>query len=1219
MVASPSRIFAAATAVALVTGATLAAPEAGHAAQGPTPPTPDRLSSIPDPVPSTGTWQRTGPDAWSVATAPDDNALALSAQQVDEVGWVGADVTVDPGSPLGVGALVVRAAADGSAGYALTLDPHLDRVRLFDLADGSDVAVASVESAPGETRTLELAVDGTHLRATVDGAPVIDVVDGRYGSGSVGLHAYNGTVAFTEVGARVLDSDLTGWEGEGGWTVTSSGLTAVAGESGATALSGTTSAGTALAGTALAETVAVDADVSVRLLPAPGTSAGLVLRASDPTTGGIEVLADTGSGQVEVRRRSDGAVLGASSAEQVAPSTVHVLRAVLDGPQLEVYWQEDVLTPAGRAPVLVVDVGPGDLGAARAGVTVARGSATFTSVSAAGTEQVPAGWATTAGTWSRDRDGSRAVVVGTDGHAVQVSPRVGADVVAITDLAVPGGASADLVLRASADGSGGTAVRLTAGAGTLEVVDRSDGTTLATVGTQRGDLVAGTVHRLEAHVVGSTLRLWLDGVSLDVSGVPVGPGAGDRVALTATSGVRVASLRADAADEHLAEAWRPAYHYSRLTGGTSDPNGLVYLDGEWHLFHQSSGEWAHAVSTDLVSWRQLPIALPSTAEGDSWSGSAVVDHDDSSGLFDGGSGLVAFPTSFDPSRPGGNQHVRAAYSSDQGRSWRWVDGAVVENPGGPDGDWDFRDPKVVRDEENDQWVMVVSGGDHLRFFTSTNLLDWEHTSSFGYGDWVSGGVLECPDLFPLPVDGNPDDVRWVLAWSTGAVRETDGSTAQYVTGTWDGTTFTSDTSSDEVLRPDGGRDFYAAMSFSDAPDGRRVWLGWTSSWDYPFSAPTGAWNGQLSVPREVSLVSRDGGYRLAQAPVAEVDALRAPATTVGPVAVTPGGPDPLAGITGTAYDAELSVALPAEVAGSTSSGEVEIALRTGGEERTVLLYDRAAQTLSVDRSASGGSDLTEHFASGGSVVVPLEDVDGVPTLRFRVLVDSSSIEVFADGGRAVLTDLVLPDPSSDGLSLAVRGTDAVVTAVVHPMPSVLRPAGTSGTLPVPQSPGEARSDLGALEVRPGGRWTDGGEGVSGHFDLDSHALSEVTAADVAVSATLRFGGSGVTSGAGAVILRASADGADGYYVNIDPNLDVARVMVRSGGGFAEDAVVASAPVLLSPGVGYDIVAAASGSTVSLTVDGVEVLSVEDSRYASGAVGLNVFGGRASFQDVAVGP
>lgn len=251
----------------------------------------------------------------------------------------------------------------------------------------------------------------------------------------------------------------------------------------------------------------------------------------------------------------------------------------------------------------------------------------------------------------------------------------------------PGGpsSSAGLVLRASANGSGGYEARLEAGRNAVVLLDRSSGARLASASGPVRRIASGGTYRVEARATSRTIEVYLDGVRALKTRISRTTGA--TVGTAAAHGASYfqnVEIRSTA--DYFTEPYRPTYHYSQLTGSTSDPNGLVYYDGEYHLFHQDQGRWAHAVSTDLVHWQALPIALPWNAYGNCWSGSAIVDADDTSGLFDGGSGLIAYYTSYHPDKPGGNASVRIAYSKDKGRSWQWHGGSTpaVQNPGGPD-------------------------------------------------------------------------------------------------------------------------------------------------------------------------------------------------------------------------------------------------------------------------------------------------------------------------------------------------------------------------------------------------------------------------------------------------------------------------------------------------------------------------------------------------------
>ncbi|MBP1137916.1 levanbiose-producing levanase [Arthrobacter sp. PvP023] len=1221
------------------------APPARAVPGGPFPAGPVTLGSSTSPMPDvvgvSGNWTRQSGGGQSAVAPPGHNAAAISEQRISGTARYTAGVSVDPGSPYAVGALVFRSAADASSGYAATIDPNLDRVRLFDLATGQDVAPpAAVPLDTGRSYSVDVHVDGPRIYVAVDGVARIDTSDQRYQSGHVGLHAYNGAVNFSEPRVRSIDANVSGWQADGaGWAATATGFR------------GTAAVGTNLRAVATDQAPQVTdftADVQVT---SPDAVGALLFRTNSAGTAGYAAEVDANAGRLRLYRIEDNATLG-TFATDITVNAVYRLRVTADGGQLAVHWQTDLLDPNGYAPAITAT--DAAHGSGHVGLLAFNGSTVFQGMILKGLDTSLQGWRTGSGSWEPDVRGLRGATDGlaAGADAARFVPAVASDVVASLDLDVAAPATAAVVVRSAPDGTGGTELRVDPGAGTVQLKDRTTGTVLASGAVPPDSFAAGQLNRIQLTVRGGQAAALINGVQA-VAG-PAGQAAGAGFGLRVSGGgAYFQNVRADDVDSYMNGLYQPGYHYSQNSGNSSDPNGLVYFDGEYHLFHQDRGRWAHAVSTDLLHWKQLPIALPHLAAGESWSGSAVVDANDSSGLFDGGQGLVAFYTSFNHDAPNGNQSVRAAYSKDHGRTWSIVQAApVVENPGGPTGSWDFRDPKVTWDAASGKWIMVVAGGDHLRFHTSTDLVHWTFTSSFGYGDWVRGGVWECPDFFELPVEGKPGVKRWVLWWSTGAVRPTNGSSAQYVTGSWNGTSFTADTGPEQVLQADSGRDYYAAMSFFGAPDGRRIMLGWMSNWDYAFSPPTGRWNGQLSAPRQLSLKELpDAGLRLAQEPVTELAALRTATWQASEVTVTPTSANPLAAASGRSFELEAEVAIPS----SGGASGFTFGLRkgtpggaaTGTAQETLLRYaagtgSSATGTMTVDRGQSGRGDFTRYFAGAmadnsstawSSETVTLAGGGSERRVKLRALVDSSSVELFGGDGTAAITSLVFPDPSSAGLSFSTSGgTARLVSAKVHQLADTSRLTAAPPSAVLPQGRGTARHNLDSYSVVPGGRWESTGAGLAGTFDKDSTAMSAASYSDVRVAATVRFGsgpyaGAMLNSdrvpergygGAGSVLLRASADGATGYYVNLDPNLRLARVFKLQDGVFDPAAsVLASVPVLLSHGVSYSLEAAAAGERLTVKLDGVEILAVNDASLSSGKVGLNVFDGRAAYQDVLV--
>ncbi|WP_234346684.1 glycoside hydrolase family 32 protein [Cellulomonas timonensis] len=481
------------------------------------------------------------------------------------------------------------------------------------------------------------------------------------------------------------------------------------------------------------------------------------------------------------------------------------------------------------------------------------------------------------------------------------------------------------------------------------------------------------------------------------------------------------------------EPWRPQFHYSPLKGRMADPNGLVWFAGEWHLFHQQDGTWAHAVSTDLVHWEPLPTALDHDRLGQALSGSVVVDGANTSGLFDGveGGGLVAVYTSTE-----GGEAQSLAYSSDDGRTWqRYAGNPVIPNNGRAD----FRDPKVFWHEPTRSWVMVVSVGGAVELFASPNLREWRFLSAFGDGQGLHAAVWECPDLFPLPLDGDPARTRWVLTVSVGDNAETNGSTAQYFVGAFDGTAFTRDpaTPPSTVQVTDVGQDFYAAQTFEHAPGGRRIWMGWMGNWRYPYSAPTAPWLNAMSIPRELSLRTIAGRATLAQAPVAELTELRERAVTIEGLAVE--GDVPV-DVTSTTFEfiAEIDV-------GDADEVGLRVRERPAGRgalaEATAMGVDLRSGTFFLDRTEGGlatirardGSDFDFALRRTAAYSPP----DGV--VRLHGFVDESSVEVFVDDGALTGTLLTFPSAGADRLSVYANGGTATLRSLtVFPLRSIWR-------------------------------------------------------------------------------------------------------------------------------------------------------------------------------------
>ncbi len=461
----------------------------------------------------------------------------------------------------------------------------------------------------------------------------------------------------------------------------------------------------------------------------------------------------------------------------------------------------------------------------------------------------------------------------------------------------------------------------------------------------------------------------------------------------------------------------PCYHFTPPRYWLNDPNGLVYFDGEWHLFYQHNPlgmdwghmSWGHAVSRDLVHWEHLPVALHEEAERGVmiFSGSAAVDWRNTSGFGEGDAPLLVAAYTAHSEREQ-TQHI--AYSTDRGRTWTQYAG----NPVIAIGSREFRDPKLFWHAPTQRWIMVCVLADQhrVRFFGSPNLRDWHHLSDFGPAG-AADGLWECPDFFPLRIDSTSDPSgrddkreKWILKVDTS--RGIDGhSGAQYFIGEFDGTTFTCDDPPARVRPLDYGADFYAAQSWSDAPDDRRVWIAWMSNWAYARTTPTSPWRGMMTVPRELMLRTFDDGVHLTQQPAGELRALRQAHHHIAGAGVDEANAWLQSqGIRGAAVEIAATFAC-------SNSAEFGLRVRVGAAEETVIGYNVAEGQLFVDRSRSGDVSFSPRFDERHAAPCTLR----AGSLALHVLVDACSVEVFADGGRIVISDLIFPQPESDGLSL----------------------------------------------------------------------------------------------------------------------------------------------------------------------------------------------------------
>ncbi|WP_340113233.1 glycoside hydrolase family 32 protein [Maribellus mangrovi] len=477
------------------------------------------------------------------------------------------------------------------------------------------------------------------------------------------------------------------------------------------------------------------------------------------------------------------------------------------------------------------------------------------------------------------------------------------------------------------------------------------------------------------------------------------------------------------------EKYRPQFHFSPDSAWMNDPNGMVYYDGEYHLFYQYYPDstvwgpmhWGHAISTDLVHWQNMPIALYPDSLGYIFSGSAVVDWNNSSGF---GSGenppLVAFYTYHDPVivEAGGVdvESQAIAYSLDKGRSWtKYKGNPVIPN----DGNRDFRDPNVIWNEDIQKWNLLLSANDHVQIYTSDDLKNWKYESDFGIDAGTHDGVWECPDLFPLQVEGS-DEIKWVLIVNINPGGPNGGSGTQYFTGDFDGHQFTAD--SKETKWVDWGRDNYAGVTWSDVPkeDGRRIFLGWMSNWDYASVVPTERWRSAMTLPRTLSLTKKNNQYVLKSATVKEMELIfdKSSEISLDEALIISGVKElDIQGLT--LNQSHLSAEFET---GETLPESFGITLENELGENVTLSYSVTAHQFQFDRTKSGDMSFSDKFS--GIAFAPYKIGW---TVKLEMFVDAASVELFVDGGELVMTEIFFNSQAFSKLQVFANGGHVSLT------------------------------------------------------------------------------------------------------------------------------------------------------------------------------------------------
>jgi levanbiose-producing levanase len=480
-----------------------------------------------------------------------------------------------------------------------------------------------------------------------------------------------------------------------------------------------------------------------------------------------------------------------------------------------------------------------------------------------------------------------------------------------------------------------------------------------------------------------------------------------------------------------ASAYRPGYHITPRENWMNDPQRPFLLDGLWHYYYlynagypeENGTEWYHLTSTDLVHWKDEGVAIEKYKNGlgDIETGSAVVDYENSAGF--GKGAVVAVMTQQDE----GIQRQSLFYSTDKGYSFKAFDGnPVMDNPG----EQHWRDPKIIRDEANNQWVMALAEGEKIGLYASANLKEWRYLSGF---ERQGLGILECPELFQLDVDGDPAKRTWVLAASANGAGEGRSTGVAYWTGNWDGTRF--EPADDKHQWMDDGADFYAAVTWDDPrlTEAQRMasrhTVAWLNNWAYARKLPTEDWHGGAdTVVRDIRLKTVSGKPTLVSTPTNALKSLQGDTATVTDRKLTPGGAGGLPDPDGGGYRLDLTL----EKAAGDDGSEAKVELLAENGVFATVGYDFASEAAFVSRD--GAAKETAGLAPDYGVVRRAASAPRDGKVELTVYVDHSTVEVFVNGGERTLTSLVYPSGAPTGLkALTKDGTLTLKSFSYTPM------------------------------------------------------------------------------------------------------------------------------------------------------------------------------------------
>jgi fructan beta-fructosidase len=491
----------------------------------------------------------------------------------------------------------------------------------------------------------------------------------------------------------------------------------------------------------------------------------------------------------------------------------------------------------------------------------------------------------------------------------------------------------------------------------------------------------------------------------------------------------LASTAAMAQKPAYKEQYRPQIHFSPPAHWMNDPNGLLCYKGTYHLFYQyypkasvwGPMHWGHATSTDMIHWKNHPVALYPDSLGYIFSGSAVVDYNNTSGFGKNGQPpLVAIFTHHDPAKEKAGrkdtQTQSLAYSNDEGKTWQKYDhNPVLKNPGITD----FRDPNVIWYAPEKKWVMSLATKDRITFYSSPNLKEWKKESEFGEHLGAHGGVWECPALFPITAsDGKK---LWVLIVNINPGGPNDGSATQYFVGNFDGKIFKAFNKDTRWI--DSGTDEYAGVTFHNTGD-RNIFLGWMSNWEYATTVPTEVWRSANTIPRELKLVNMEHNYYLTSEPVKELSSLKM--TSIDLKSINVKGEKDITKLLKRS-DNQFELKLSSKQLKSFS-----ITLSDMGEEQLVIGFDATENSWYIDRTKAGVSEFNKNFAKR----IVSKRIANKPGADVTLIVDAASVELFADKGSTVMTAIFFPKKPYTDLSVNSKDGFVINGLTYSPLKSI---------------------------------------------------------------------------------------------------------------------------------------------------------------------------------------